>query len=391
MGVREGRTLSSADDERETARNEILLEAAIRKRYAGSPGSSFSLDVRFAVPAGFTILFGRSGAGKTTTLEAIAGLVKPDAGKILLEERLVYDSASRVNVDVSHRGVGYVFQDSALFPHLTVERNIRYGLRGVPEIERKKRVGEILESFRIGALALRLPRVISAGERQRVALARSLVTRPDILLLDEPLAALDAPAKSRIVEDLRAWNRVRRIPILYVTHSREEVFALGERVLVIERGRIVAEGLPQDVLEAPREETVAQLAGFENIFDARIAALHEEAGTMTCLLNPGAIEIEAPLARVETGAAVRVGIRAGDVLLATEPPRGLSARNVIEGTIEAIEERDFRVLARVNCGATFAVLLTPAARRSLGLAAGQRVWLIVKTHSCHLLRPAAQD
>ncbi len=391
MGVREGRTLSPAGDEREGTANEILLDVAIQKRYADSTGSGFTLDIRFAVPAGFTILFGRSGAGKTTTLEAIAGLVAPDAGRIRLARRVVFDSASRVNVDVSRRGVGYVFQNSALFPHLTVERNVRYGLRGVPEIERRQRVGEILDSFRIVSLAGRLPRTISGGERQRVALARALVTRPDVLLLDEPLAALDAATKGRIVDDLRAWNRARRIPILYVTHSREEVFALGERVFAIERGSIAAEGLPQDVLETPREETVAQLAGFENIFDARIAALHEEAGTMTCLLAPGAIEIETPLVRVEPGAPVRVGIRAGDILLATERPRGLSARNVLEGTIEAIEERDFRVLARVNCGATFAVLLTPAARRSLGLAAGRRVWLIVKTHSCHLLRPAAED
>jgi len=364
------------------------LEVFARKRYRDRSASRFALDIRFAVPAGITILFGSSGAGKTTTLGCIAGLVTPDDGRIRVGGRVLFDAAARIDVDVSRRSVGYVFQDLALFPHLSVERNVRYGLRGIEEAERERRVGEILASFRIASLRGHLPGEISGGERQRVALARALVTRPAVLLLDEPLSALDAATKGRIVDDLRAWNRARRIPILYVTHSREEVFALGERVLVLERGRVMAEGLPQDVLGAPREETVAQLAGFENIFDSRVDAIHEDTGTMTCRLVPGAVDLEVPLARIEPGSIVRVGVRAGDILLATEEPRGLSARNVLRGTLTGFEEKDFKVLARVDCGAMFSVLLTPGARRSLALVAGQPVWLIVKTHSCHLLRPA---
>jgi molybdate transport system ATP-binding protein len=388
MGVTQSENRPLPMPQPDNANDSAALEVFARKRFRGRTASGFALDIRFAVPAGITILFGGSGAGKTTTLGCIAGLVTPDDGRIRVDGRVLFDSAARVNVDVSRRALGYVFQDLALFPHLTVGRNVRYGLRGIEESEREKRVREILDSFRIASLHGRLPGEISGGERQRVALARALVTRPAVLLLDEPLSALDAATKGRIVDDLRAWNRAQRIPILYVTHSRDEVFALGERVLVLERGRVVAEGLPQEVLGAPREETVAQLAGFENIFDARVDAVHEDAGTMTCRLVPGAVDLEVPLTRIEPGSIVRVGMRAGDILLATEEPRGLSARNVLRGTLAGFEEKDFKVLARVDCGATFSVLLTPGSRRSLGLVAGQPVWLIVKTHSCHLLRPA---
>lgn len=367
------------------------LEAIVRKRFAAPGGEGFDLDVQFSIPRGIAILFGASGAGKTTTLDCIAGLARPEQGQIRVGERVLFDSARGVDVDASRRSVGYVFQDLALFPHLSVERNVGYGLARLPARERERRVSRVLESFRIEGLRRRLPGEISGGERQRTALARALVTRPAALLLDEPLSALDAATKGRIVDDLRAWNRQHRIAILYVTHSREEVYALGERVLVLERGRLVAEGLPQQVLGAPRTETVAQLAGFENIFDARVSSANEEAGTMTCRLVPGDVELEAPLARLAAGAVVRLGIRAGDVLLATEQPRGLSARNVLAGRLEALEERDGRVMAQADCGARFQVLLTPAARRSLGLERGRAVWLVIKTHSCHLLRRAEEE
>jgi molybdate transport system ATP-binding protein len=374
------------------------LDVFVRKQFGSGADTDFALAVRFTISPGITVLFGASGAGKTTTLECVAGLAKPDQGRIQLGERVLFDSARGIELDPSRRSIGYVFQELALFPHMNVSRNVGYGLAHRPRGARERRVEEILESFRVASLAHRLPAEISGGERQRVALARALVTEPAALLLDEPLSALDAATKGRIVDDLRAWNRAHRMPILYVTHSREEVFALAERVLVLERGAIAAEGSPQDVLEAPRSETVAQLAGFENIFDATLHAAEPERGTMTCRLASGAVDLEVPLSRLEPGAAVRVGIRAGDVLLATEQPRGLSARNVLPGTLVALEERDFRVLARVDCGVPesgtpdsgtpFQVLLTPAARHSLGLEPGRKVWLVIKTHSCHLLRPA---
>jgi molybdate transport system ATP-binding protein len=234
----------------------------------------------------------------------------------------------------------------------------------------------------------RLPRSISGGERQRVALARSLVTDPCVLLLDEPLAGLDAITKSKILDDLRSWNQAHRIPILYVTHSREEVFALGERVLVVENGRIMAQGTPHEVMAAPYQETIAQLAGFENIFEATVRSAHEERGTMTCRLAGSEVDLETPLVRAEVGATLRVGIRAGDILLATVQPVGLSARNILPGKVISLDRRDVIVVARVDCGVEMSVHLTLAARDSLELQAGRDVWLIVKTHSCHLMAGA---
>ncbi len=355
------------------------VTANVRKRF----GSSFELKVAFTASPGFTILFGPSGAGKTTLLDCVAGLAIPDSGRITAGARVFFDG--QTNVSVMQRNVGYVFQDLALFPHLSVEKNLEYGIAGLPAAERHRRIGSVLNSFRIAELRKRKPGEISGGERQRVALARSLVTQPCVLLLDEPLAALDAATKSRIMDDLRAWNQAHRIPILYVTHSREEVFALGERVLVLDHGRIIAEGTPHQVMGAPRQETVAQLAGFENIYDAAVLSAHAERGTMTCRLAESAVEFETPLVRAELGANLRIGIRAGDILLATVRPEGLSARNVLPGQIISLAQRDVIVVARVNCGVEMEVHLTLAARDALHLQPGKEVWLVVKTHSCHLM------
>jgi molybdate transport system ATP-binding protein len=289
---------------------------------------------------------------------------------------------------VAKRRVGYVFQSLALFPHLTAEKNIQYGLTHLPQAERAARARAILQAFRIAHLAQRYPREISGGESQRTALARTLVTDPAVLLLDEPLAALDAATKTKIIDDLRQWNQAHHIPILYVTHSREEVFALGERVIVLDAGRIVVQGTPHEVIDAPQQETVAQLAGFENIFDVVVESVSAQRGTMTCRVagNGGPVLLETPLVRGGVGTALRVGIRAGDILLATAPPIGLSARNVIPGRITSLEQRDVIVSARVKCRVEMEVHLTLAARDSLQLTPGLEVWLVIKTHSCHLMQ-----
>ncbi|MGH9523983.1 MAG: molybdenum ABC transporter ATP-binding protein [Terriglobales bacterium] len=347
--------------------------------------AAFTLDVSFSVPAGVTMLFGASGAGKTTLLECIAGLTKPDAGHVVIGGRTLFDSESGTDVPVSRRGIGYVFQTLALFPHLDAESNIAYGLHGVEAEKRKRRVEEALEAFRIAPLRSRKPAAISGGERQRVALARALVTDPCVLLLDEPLSALDAATKKAILDDLRAWNQSHRIPVLYVTHSREELFAVGERVIAMEQGTVIAEGDPHSVLSAPRSETLANVVGFENIFAATVIALHEPAGTMTCQIGER-LEIEAPLGHARVGEVVRVAVRAGDILIANQEPSGLSARNVLPGVVASVARRDVTVIARVDCGATFEVHVTPAAVSSLGIVKGARVWLVIKTHSCHLVR-----
>lgn len=366
------------------------LECRLQKRMGAK--QEFALDVAFSAVPGFTILFGASGAGKTTLLNCVAGLAIADAGRVSIRGRVLFESSSHVHVPVQDRRIGYVFQSLALFPHMTVEQNVCYGLDRVPATERNERTSAVMTALRIGNLRHRNVRGLSGGERQRVALARTLVTNPQVLLLDEPLAALDAPTKSHIIDDLREWNRSHGIPILYVTHSREEVFALGERVIVLDAGCIVAQGTPHEVLSAPMLETVAQLAGFENIFDALVDTVSPERGTMTCCISAedgGKLSLETPLVRGEIASNLRVGIRAGDILLATSPPAGLSARNVVPGRIISLDQRDVMVCARVKCGVEMEVHLTLAARDSLHLVSGQDVWLVIKTHSCHLMRQAS--
>jgi molybdate transport system ATP-binding protein len=354
------------------------LTAQIQKKRNG-----FELRVAIEIPPGISILFGASGAGKTTLLDCIAGLAQPDAGRIAIGDRELF--ASGEVVPVQKRSIGYVFQDLALFPHLTVEDNIQFGLGHQPKAERQRKSGLVLQSFRISHLKQRRPGEISGGERQRVALARALVTDPCALLLDEPLAGLDAATKSRIMDDLRAWNQAHRIPILYVTHNRDEVFALGERVLIMERGRIIAAGTPHEVMSAPLQETVAQLSGVENIFEAEITGVHEDRGTMTCRLASSAVELETPLVRAIAGQKLLVGIQAGDILLATAQPVGLSARNLLPGKVVSLVQRDVIVVGTVDCGVAMDVHLTLAARDSLNLQPGCAVWLVIKTHSCHLM------
>jgi molybdate transport system ATP-binding protein len=396
------------------------LEVRVRRTLASEDGG-FQLDVAFALEKGITILYGPSGAGKTTLLDCIAGLADPDQGRIVARERVLLDSEQGINLGAIERKIGYVFQDLALFPHLTAEANVGYGLGSLKTEDRKQRVADALESLGISELRARRPAEISGGERQRVALARALVTRPSVLLLDEPLAALDMPVRIKIAEDLRRSIQELPIPVLYVTHNRDEVFMLGERMLMLERGKIIAEGTPHQVMSAPRNETVAQLAGFENVFDAEVTSIHEERGTMMCRVKAtgfgrarlpavptnhdevngttevvpsrgdepvghlAQIELETPLVRAEVGSKLRVGISAGDVLLATSSPVGLSARNILPGKLLSLWQRDMIVVARVDCGVEMSVHLTLAARDSLQLSPGRPVWLIVKTHSCHLL------
>ncbi len=374
-----------------------VLEVEVQKRFDSQAQQPFLLDAQFRARPGITILFGASGAGKTTLLDCIAGLVRPDHGQIVLGGSTLFDSRARLDAAPQHRNVGYVFQTLALFPHLSAEENVAYGLMRLAPEQRRARVHGILESFQISNLAARRPGELSGGERQRVALARSLVTEPGALLLDEPLSGLDLRTKGNIIADLRAWNAERRIPILYVTHSQRETFALGERVILLLEGKILTTGTPQEVLRAPQHEAVAQLAGYENIFDAIVIAIHQAQGTMTCRIRAAAgelpsstsvetpVELEVPLGRAEVGSRVRVAIRAGDILVAAAIPQKISARNVLPGVIAELRTTGTRVVARVRCGAEFRVDLTPGACESLGLRPGSAVWLVVKSHSCQLV------
>jgi molybdate transport system ATP-binding protein len=378
-----------------------ILRARIRKQFTRARDCGLRVEAEFQIPPGVMILFGPSGAGKSTLLRCISGIYRPDEGRVSVGDRVFYDSQLSINMEPAKRHIAFVFQELALFPHLTVEENTAYGLRRLHRDERETRTRRILESFQVAQLRRRMPTEISGGERQRVALARSLVTEPCALLLDEPLNSLDAAVKAGILDDLRAWNAERGIPILYVTHDREEALALGQRMMLLEHGRVSAEGAPMQVLDSPRRESVARLSGFENILDVEIVAVHETNGTMTCRPlthraenptgeeTPENITLEIPFTRMSHDGPVHIAIRAGDIMLATVRPEKLSARNILAGHIAEVGRTGARVTVAVNCsGVTFLAHVTAGAAESLELRSGCAVWLIIKSYSCHLLAPS---
>lgn len=346
---------------------------------------AFALDAAFAVPAGFTVLFGPSGSGKTTILRAIAGLARPDAGRIVVGGTTLFDDDATVDLPVQQRRAGYVFQQLALFPHLTVRGNIAFGLHEARPEQIRERVNMIADSFRIAHLLDRKPDQISGGERQRTALARALVTDPSILLLDEPLSALDHAIQARILDDLRRWNERHKIPALYVTHSHREAYEIGERVIALEHGRIVASGTSHEVLDRPSHRMLASLAGFENIFGAAVMERAVNNGTMRSRLDGSQTELEVPLTEHQRGDRITVAVRAGDIMLAADEPRGISARNALRGHLIDVALHGPTIIATVDAGAHFVVHVTPSAAQALQLQTGREVWLIIKTYSCRVL------
>jgi molybdate transport system ATP-binding protein len=365
-----------------------MLSVSIRKTFLSTRKDSapFLLDVTGEFPAGVTVLFGPSGAGKSTLLDCIAGLQRPDAGLIRLGDTILFDGAAGKSLRPAERRIAYVFQTLALFPHLTVEENVAYGLQALPRAEQAALVENGLKAFRVEGMRSRKPSQISGGEKQRVALARSLVTQPRALLLDEPLSGLDAGLKSAIMEDLRAWNQANGIPIVYVTHAHDEVLLLGDRVVGLEDGRVVQAGTPQEILGAPRTRLLADAVGYENFLEAVVVERGPEDGVLRVALAGGPTELEVPFAEGAVGDRVGVAIRAGDILLANEEPRGLSARNVLAGLITSIEARGYVAELKIETGVQMVAHVTPGAVRALGLEKGKRVWMVIKTHSCHLVR-----
>jgi molybdate transport system ATP-binding protein len=363
-----------------------MLQAKIKKRLGGG-ADEFTLDVELSVPQGVTILFGASGSGKSTTLRAIAGLLQPDEGQITVDKQVFYDSQKRINLPVRERRVGYVFQNLALFPHLSVRSNIEFGMKNLPLRERHQQAAEIVSALKIEHTMNRKPRDISGGEAQRVALARALSSAPKVLLLDEPLSAIDEATKSGILADLKMMNRSLQLPILYVTHSRDEAVTLGERVIVYEQGRIVACGEPLEVFRLPVTRSVARLTGVENIFTGRVVAKHEAGGTMTMEVKDedDSCRIEIPFGNEALNESLTLAVPASDILLATGELQGVSARNILRGQILSIEEKGNRTDVRVKSGVTWSVHVTRQAVRELRLSVSQEVWLAIKTHSCYLL------
>jgi molybdate transport system ATP-binding protein len=251
-----------------------MIEARIARRFAAGPDSAeFSLDVEFQASTGVTVLFGASGAGKTLILDSIAGFVKPDSGRIQLDGEILFDAGARVNLPPQRRHCGYVFQNYALFPHMTLRKNLQFAAERSPRLERHRRVNETIEKFRLGGVAGRRPHEVSGGEKQRCSIARALIGSPKLLLLDEPARGLDAPLRAELYAVLRQVREEFAVPVLLVTHDLEECFEMATTMLVLHGGRIVQTGAPQTVLEQPANAEVARLLGAANVFAAEIAAL----------------------------------------------------------------------------------------------------------------------
>ena len=261
------------------------LEFSLKKRFAPSgikagaePSVAFELDVSLSCDAGITVLFGASGSGKTLTLDSLAGFLKPDQGRILLNDSLLFDSGSGVCLPPQLRHIGYVFQNYALFPHMSIEQNLAFGIQSVPPLERKRRIHEMLELFGLASHANRRPEELSGGEKQRASIARAMVTQPRLLLLDEPVRGLDYPLRADFYEILRNVRNRYQIPILLVTHDVAEGFFLGDRMAVYSAGRIVQLASPEEVLRKPRNPGIARLLGIANIFSGVVDQLDPMAG-----------------------------------------------------------------------------------------------------------------
>lgn len=351
----------------------------------------FRMELAFEVDAGrILVLFGASGAGKTTALRTIAGLVRPDAGHIVIAGRTVYEGgngagARPVWVQPHRRGVGYVTQQNHLFPHLTVRQNIAYGLRDRGSDTAQQRVGELLERLRLDGLEDRRIWQLSGGQQQRAALARALAPRPDLLLLDEPFAALDMELRRELGSELRATVRQFDVPVVMVTHSREEALALGDDVQIIDGGVTVASGPPLTALEQPGRGRVARLVGVENLLDMRVAARLPQDGTMVCTAADHLLET--PLADGCTvGDPVTVGIRASDIILAAGPLPQSSARNTWVGVVSAVTLRPPGYEVTLDCdGVPLRCHITGTSMEAMGIATGLTVWAIFKASSCFLL------
>jgi molybdate transport system ATP-binding protein len=250
------------------------LHARLTKSFPASHESAaFTLDVELTASPGVTVLYGASGAGKTLTLGCISGFVHPDAGRVLLDDRILYDASARVRLPPRERRCGYVFQNYALFPHMTLRQNLTFAAEGRPRLDRHRFVNDMLERFRITEFSARYPHEVSGGQKQRCSIARTLVANPKLLLLDEPARGLDAALREDLYSILRDLRADYRIPTLLVTHDLEECFATGDQLLIYLNGKIAQSGDPRKVLDRPATTEVARILGYANIFEAEILAL----------------------------------------------------------------------------------------------------------------------
>ncbi len=353
-----------------------MIEIAAQDRLG-----DFTLDVRLSVPdAGVTALFGPSGSGKTSLLNMIGGLRSPASGRIVIGESVLFDSDRRIDVPPEKRRIGYIFQEGRLFPHLTVQRNLVYGLRRTPNSERYVEPDQVIALLGIEALLDRRPARLSGGEKQRVAIGRALLSSPQILLMDEPLAALDAARKAEILPFIERLHGEITIPIVYVSHAMDEVLRIADTVAVFREGRVEAVGPVEEL--ASRLDLTGQ-AGFGEAGTVLAAHVveHDEAHAVTALDTPaGRImvgRLDAPV-----GAKTRLRLRARDIALALEAPRQASFLNVLEGTVATLEQRDtgaVDVAVEIVPGVRIWAEVTQLAVERLALSERKPVHVLIKS------------
>jgi molybdate transport system ATP-binding protein len=341
-----------------------------RKRLA----QGFTVEADFTIPldrAPVTVLFGPSGAGKTTLLRLVAGLEAPDAGEIVFRGRTWFDSSTGVSVAPGRRRAGFVFQDYALFPHLTVAQNVKFGAPGKP-------CDGVLRQFGLAELADRMPRQLSGGQQQRLALARAVAAKPELLLLDEPLSALDLNSRVKLRHELRRMLLAAAVPSLVVTHDRTEAMVLGDFMAVMVEGRLRQLGPVEEVFRRPADRETAVAVGIENV----VPALVESRSGGLLELRAGQARLEC-VDRGETDAVLAL-IRAEDIAISREASAG-STRNHLRGSVTAVAREGPVARVELECGIPLVALVTAQSVADLDLEAGQTVYAAVKATAIHLL------
>ena len=355
-----------------------MLKATVLKRRDG-----FTLHAQLEAPTpGVIALFGRSGCGKTTLINLISGLLEPDEGRVELNGAVLTDTRAGISIPVEKRRIGYVFQDARLFPHLSVLANLRYGEKRAHSPARVIVFDEVIALLGIQSLLARRPHQLSGGERQRVALGRALLSQPTLLLLDEPLAALDAARREEVLPYLEALRDRLSIPMVYVSHQFEEVLRLATHVVLMEAGSVVAQGSLTEVSVRPELRAIVGTEAVGAVLDGRVTRVDPNSALVDLRLGQGVLRVSLRDARV--GSSLRVHLLARDIILATQPPHALSVRNALEGTVTALtpEAEDDAVLVAVDIGgATLLSRVTTEAVEALALQKGVHVWALVKAVS----------
>jgi len=352
----------------------FALDFSLTRRVPGA--ADFTLEVALETRDGVAVISGPSGAGKSTLLLAILGDLRPDRGRIAAAGQTLFDSTQGVNEPVRNRRVGMVFQQGALFPHMTVLQNVLFAAQGA---DRQARARRLLDQVGAGSWHDRMPGRLSGGQQQRVAFARALAARPRALLLDEPFSAIDRRARTRLAELLLDLQAETGVPFLHVTHDPAEALQLANRLILLDAGRVVAEGAAGDVLSAPGAGVPAQ----ENLFLADVVRHHREAGYTEITVH--GVSLYCGLLERPPGSRAVFSLRSRDPLLAVAPPGPTSARNVLPGTIRSVEPDGAGVLVVVETPHPLSVSVTPSAVGELGLAAGRQVYLLIKASALRCL------